>query len=59
MIYMPFLADLGVTFANANWRILYREFLPFAQENWNEIGTTIANKVFSKFPYEDIFPASS
>ncbi|CAB3239921.1 unnamed protein product [Arctia plantaginis] len=53
------LTDLGVSFANANWRTLYKEFLPFAQENWNKIGTAIANKVFSKVPYDELFPASS
>nr|QCF41932.1 odorant binding protein [Athetis dissimilis] len=50
--------DLGTRFANENWRTLYKEFLPYAQANWNKIGTKIANKLFLKVPYDQLFPAS-
>ncbi|XP_075971905.1 circadian clock-controlled protein daywake-like [Anticarsia gemmatalis] len=53
------LTDLGTRFANDNWRTLYREFLPYAQANWNKIGVKIANKIFLKVPYDQLFPSSS
>ncbi|PZC80154.1 hypothetical protein B5X24_HaOG200968 [Helicoverpa armigera] len=52
------LTDLGTRFANENWRTLYREFLPYAQANWNKIGTKVANKLFLKVPYDQLFPTS-
>nr|ADD71058.1 odorant-binding protein [Chilo suppressalis] len=53
------LTELGNRFTNNNWRLLYREFLPFAQENWNKIGIHVANKVFLKVPYDQLFPTKS
>ncbi|KAG6457710.1 hypothetical protein O3G_MSEX010450 [Manduca sexta] len=50
------LTDLGTRFMNNNWRLLYRELLPFAQSNWDKIGTRVANKIFLKVKYDDIFP---
>lgn len=50
------LTTFATGFANQNWRLLYREFLPFAQANWNKIGMKIANKIFLQVPYDDIFP---
>ncbi|XP_073957975.1 protein takeout-like [Choristoneura fumiferana] len=49
--------QLANDFANANWRPLYRELLPYAQDNWNKIGIRIANKLFLKVPYDKMFPA--
>nr|AOG12867.1 odorant binding protein [Eogystia hippophaecolus] len=48
--------DFANNFANQNWRPLYREMLPYAQENWNKIGIRIANKIFLKVPYDQLFP---
>ncbi|CAH0766797.1 unnamed protein product [Diatraea saccharalis] len=53
------LTELGNRFTNNNWRLLYREFLPFAQANWNKIGIRIANKIFLKVPYDRLFPSKS
>ncbi|KAF9421595.1 hypothetical protein HW555_002528 [Spodoptera exigua] len=53
------LTDLGTRFANENWRTLYKEFLPYAQANWNRIGVRVANKLFLKVPYDQLFPTSS
>ncbi|CAH2050323.1 unnamed protein product, partial [Iphiclides podalirius] len=53
------LTDLGIRITNENWRLLYRELLPFAQSNWNKIGTRIANKIFLKVPYNQLFPVKS
>lgn len=50
------LTELGNRFTNNNWRLLYREFLPFAQANWNKIGIRVANKIFQKVPYDQLFP---
>ncbi|KAJ2947826.1 hypothetical protein O0L34_g9613 [Tuta absoluta] len=51
--------NLGQQFANANWKSLYRELLPYAQDNWNRIGIRVANKVCLKVPYDQLFPAKS
>lgn len=51
-------ADLGNNFGNANWKVLYRELLPYAQSNWNKIGIRVSNKLFLKVPYTQLFPAS-
>ncbi|XP_053612568.1 protein takeout [Plodia interpunctella] len=53
------LTNLGNRFSNSNWRALYREFLPFAQDNWNKIGIRVANKIFLKVPYDQLFPANA
>ncbi|XP_026731417.1 uncharacterized protein LOC113496418 [Trichoplusia ni] len=53
------ITDLGTRFANENWRFLYKELLPYAQSNWNKIGVKIANKLFLKVPFDQLFPASS
>ncbi|CAK1539940.1 unnamed protein product [Leptosia nina] len=53
------LTDLGIRITNENWRPLYKEFLPFAQSNWNKIGIRIANKIFLKVPYDTLFPNKS
>ncbi|XP_049877911.1 protein takeout-like isoform X2 [Pectinophora gossypiella] len=53
------LTNLGNDFANANWKALYRELLPYAQDNWNKIGIRVANKIFLKVPYDQLFPAKS
>ncbi|CAG9581340.1 unnamed protein product [Danaus chrysippus] len=50
------LTDLGVKLVNENWRLLYKELLPFAQNNWNKIGIKVANKIFLKVPYNKLFP---
>ncbi|XP_052747342.1 circadian clock-controlled protein daywake isoform X2 [Bicyclus anynana] len=50
------LTALGVRLVNENWKILYRELLPFAMHNWNKIGTKVANKIFLKVPYNQLFP---
>ncbi|CAH2238204.1 jg11486 [Pararge aegeria aegeria] len=42
------LTELGVRLVNENWKVLYKELLPFAMTNWNKIGTKVANKVFLK-----------
>ncbi|XP_026319484.1 uncharacterized protein LOC113229993 [Hyposmocoma kahamanoa] len=52
------LTDLGINFANANWKLVYRELLPYAQSNWNRIGIRVSNKVFLKVPYSKLFPAT-
>lgn len=52
------LTDLGMRFVNENWRTLYKELLPYAQSNWKEIGTNIANQIFLKVPYDQLFPLS-
>lgn len=51
------LTDFGLRFMNENWRALYREFLPFAQSNWDTIGARIANNIFMKVPYNQILPS--
>ncbi|XP_059048502.1 uncharacterized protein LOC131843703 isoform X2 [Achroia grisella] len=55
------LIDLGNRFINSNnnWRLMYRELLPFAQANWNKIGIRVSNKIFLKIPYDQLFPTSS
>ncbi|KPJ16707.1 Circadian clock-controlled protein [Papilio machaon] len=53
------LTDLAIRITNENWRLLYRELLPFAQSNWNKIGIRIANKIFLKVPYNQLFPIKS
>ncbi|KOB78556.1 Odorant binding protein [Operophtera brumata] len=53
------LTELGNTFVNHNWQVLYRELLPYAQANWNRSGVRVANKIFLKIPYIQIFPISS
>ncbi|XP_050666302.1 circadian clock-controlled protein daywake-like [Leptidea sinapis] len=53
------LTELGVRITNENWRLLYKEMLPFAQSNWNKIGTRICNKIFLKVPYDVLFPIKS
>ncbi|XP_047511312.1 circadian clock-controlled protein daywake [Pieris napi] len=53
------LIDLGVKITNENWRLLYKEFLPFAQANWNKSGTRVANKIFLTIPYDTLFPNKS
>ncbi|XP_013191310.1 protein takeout [Amyelois transitella] len=53
------LTNLGNRFSNNNWRALYREFLPIAQDNWNKIGIRVANKIFLKVPYDQLFPANN
>ncbi|NP_001036947.1 juvenile hormone binding protein an-0147 precursor [Bombyx mori] len=53
------LTNLGTSFLNQNWRVLYRELLPYAQSNWDKIGTNVANKIFSKVPYDQIFPSGT
>ncbi|XP_026758733.1 uncharacterized protein LOC113518150 [Galleria mellonella] len=55
------LVDIGNRFINSNnnWRLMYRELLPLAQANWNKIGVRIANKIFLKIPYNQLFPALS
>nr|QGN03643.1 putative odorant binding protein 9 [Conopomorpha sinensis] len=53
----PELTELANSFANQNWRIMYREMLPYAQANWNKIGVRVANKIFLKIPYNELFPA--
>nr|QIJ45752.1 odorant binding protein [Glyphodes pyloalis] len=53
------LTELGNRFTNQNWRLLYREFLPYAQENWSRIGIRVANKIFLKIPYDVLFPSMS
>ncbi|CAG4965023.1 unnamed protein product [Colias eurytheme] len=53
------LTELGMRITNENWRLLYKEMLPFAQSNWNKIGTRIANKIFLKVPYDTLFPNKS
>ncbi|KAJ8735517.1 hypothetical protein PYW07_007137 [Mythimna separata] len=50
--------DLGTRFANENWQTLYKEFLPYAQANWKRIGIKVANKLFLKVPYDQLFPSS-
>ncbi|CAH2102604.1 unnamed protein product [Euphydryas editha] len=50
------LTDLGVRLVNENWRLLYKELLPLAQNNWNKIGLKVANKIFLKMPYNRLFP---
>ncbi|KAL4702988.1 hypothetical protein ACJJTC_008766 [Scirpophaga incertulas] len=50
------ITELGNRFTNNNWRILYREFLPFAQDNWNKIGIKVSNKIFLQVPYDQLFP---
>ncbi|XP_041975448.1 putative beta-carotene-binding protein [Aricia agestis] len=50
---------LGVTLSNENWRTFYKELLPYAQANWNKIGIKVANKIFLKVPYDEIFPNKS
>lgn len=55
----PELTNVANEFANRNWRILYREMLPYAQANWNKIGTRVANKIFLKIPYDQLFPAKN
>ncbi|KAL0901591.1 hypothetical protein ABMA27_006812 [Loxostege sticticalis] len=51
------LTELGNRFTNQNWRLLYRELLPYVQTNWNKIGSRVANKIFLKVPYDQLFPA--
>ncbi|CAK1601956.1 unnamed protein product [Parnassius mnemosyne] len=53
------LTDLALRLTNQNWRLLYRELLPFAQSNWNKTGIRIANKLFLKVPYDQLFPVKS
>ncbi|CAH4031084.1 unnamed protein product [Pieris brassicae] len=53
------LTDLGIKITNENWRLLYKEFLPFAQANWNKSGIQIANKIFLTIPYDNLFPNKS
>ncbi|KAG7310729.1 hypothetical protein JYU34_003537 [Plutella xylostella] len=55
----PQLTELANQITNQNWRIMYRELLPYAQANWNLTGVKIANKIFLKVPYDQLFPASS
>ncbi|CAH0724812.1 unnamed protein product, partial [Brenthis ino] len=50
------LTELGVKLVNENWRIMYKELVPYAQANWNKIGTKVANKIFLKVPYNKLFP---
>ncbi|XP_045781034.1 circadian clock-controlled protein daywake-like [Maniola jurtina] len=50
------LTELGVRLVNENWKVLYRELLPFAMNNWDKIGTKVANKLFLKVPYNQLFP---
>lgn len=50
------LTDLGVRLVNENWRLMYKELLPLAQNNWNKIGIKVANKIFLKMPYNRLFP---
>ncbi|XP_050666307.1 circadian clock-controlled protein daywake-like [Leptidea sinapis] len=53
------LTALAVQITNENWRLLYKELLPFAQTNWNQIGTELSNKIFLKVPYDVLFPIKS
>nr|ALT31634.1 odorant-binding protein 4 [Cnaphalocrocis medinalis] len=53
------LTELGNRFTNQNWRLLYRELLPYAQANWNKIGISVANKIFLKITYDQLFPSKS
>ncbi|XP_063826145.1 uncharacterized protein LOC135075656 [Ostrinia nubilalis] len=53
------LTELGNRFTNQNWRLLYRELLPYVQDNWNKIGIRVANKIFLKVPYDQLFPLKS
>nr|ARD05169.1 juvenile hormone binding protein 2 [Antheraea pernyi] len=50
------LTEFGLRFINENWRTLYKELLPFAQSNWDKIGTQFANNIFMKVPYDQILP---
>ncbi|XP_072944040.1 putative beta-carotene-binding protein [Epargyreus clarus] len=53
------LTTLANRITNDNWRTLYKELLPFAQSNWNKIGIRVANKIFLKVPYNQLFPVKS
>lgn len=44
------------SFVNSNWRILYRELLPFAEANWDRTGKKICSKIFGKIPFAELFP---
>ncbi|XP_050348316.1 uncharacterized protein LOC126772159 [Nymphalis io] len=53
------LTALGVKIVNENWRLLYKELLPIAQDNWDKIGVRVANKIFLKVPFNRLFPNTS
>ncbi|KAK6644818.1 hypothetical protein RUM43_001091 [Polyplax serrata] len=44
---------------NQNWRLVYKELLPYVKREWDKIMTELANRVFMRVPYDDIFPLSA
>lgn len=58
IIVFSITAEFGVRFINENWKVLYRELLPFAQSNWDKIGAGFANNIFMKVPYNEILPSN-
>lgn len=59
VIFCKFSAQVANDFVNNNWRTLYKEMLPYAQENWSKMGIKVSNKIFLKVPYDQLFPVKS
>ncbi|EEB18814.1 protein takeout precursor, putative [Pediculus humanus corporis] len=52
------LSKTALRLFNQNWRLVYKELLPYIKKDWDKIMTEIANRVFMKVPFDEIFPTS-
>ena len=53
-------ADRAIlTFVNRSWRMLYNRLAPMIDESFNRSMLHIANSVFLKVPYNQLFPLSN
>lgn len=56
--YLFFLAKAMLVLVNQYWRTTYDEMLPYTQEVWDKLFRQVANRVFSRIPFDQLFPTS-
>ncbi|XP_067013908.2 circadian clock-controlled protein daywake [Anabrus simplex] len=50
------LSQAALDFGNRYWRLIYKELLPFTNDQWAGQAIDTLNKVFTEVPFNELFP---